>query len=175
MRFLIVFNLSLAAASVFTAELKAVPACVTINSDRALVINGQKVFPIGFTTPPPPDGKTPDGKNGMRVLRPVIEEIGSKSPLYPALVAPDSTVPVKVTGTEGMEFCVREADGNLFILACKREAGTAKVEFSSLPVSVTKAEVMYETPRTVEAKDGKFTDWFAPFEVHVYRFIACSL
>jgi hypothetical protein len=78
MRFLIVFNLSLAAASVFTAELKAAPACVTIN-------------------------------------------------------------------------------------------------FSGLPVSVTKAEVMYETPRTVEAKDGKFTDWFAPFEVHVYRFIACSL
>jgi hypothetical protein len=73
---------------------------VTIDPDQVLVIDSKKVFPIGFTTPPPPDGKTPDGKNGIgeladadkklgwnwtfwkRVLRPVIEEIGSKSPLF---------------------------------------------------------------------------------------------
>jgi hypothetical protein len=29
---------------------------------------------------------------------------------------------------------------------------------------------LYESPRTVEAKDGVLTDWFAPFEVHVYHF-----
>jgi hypothetical protein len=29
---------------------------------------------------------------------------------------------------------------------------------------------MFESPRRVQAKDGSFTDWFAPFEVHVYRF-----
>jgi len=45
-----------------------------------------------------------------------------------------------------------------------------KVEFSGLPASAGKGEVMFESPRTVEAKDGTFTDWFAPFEVHVYRF-----
>jgi hypothetical protein len=44
------------------------------------------------------------------------------------------------------------------------------INFSGLPVSATKAEVMFAAPRTVEAKDGKFTDWFAPLEVHVYRF-----
>ena len=106
----------------------------------------------------------------QRVLRPVIQEIGRKSPLYPALVAPDSTLPIKVTGATGVEFCVRETGGSLFILACKREAGTARVEFSGLPGTAGKAEVMFEAPRTVAAKDGKFTDWFAPFEVHVYRF-----
>ena len=31
-----------------------------------------------------------------RVLRPVIEEIGEKSPLQPALVAPDSKLPIAV-------------------------------------------------------------------------------
>src|SRR5262249_33704141 len=34
---------------------------VTIDRDLALVIDGKKVFPIGFTMPPPPDGKTPEG------------------------------------------------------------------------------------------------------------------
>ena len=104
------------------------------------------------------------------VLRPVIEEIGSKSPLYPALVAPNSILPIKATGPGGMELCVREAGGNLFILACQREGTTTKVEFSGLPVSASKGEVMFESPRTLESRGGKFTDWFGPYEVHVYRF-----
>src|SRR4051812_49276307 len=40
----------------------------TINSDMVLVIDGKKVFPIGFTTPPPPDGQTPEGTNGLGEL-----------------------------------------------------------------------------------------------------------
>ncbi len=105
-----------------------------------------------------------------RVLRPVIEEIGSKSPLYPALVAPNSGRPVKVARAEGIEFCAREVGPELFLLACKRAGGTERAEFSGLPEAAGKGEVMYEAPRMVEARDGKFTDWFAPFEVHVYRF-----
>ena len=46
----------------------AAPSRVTINPDRVLMINGQKVFPIGFTTPPPPDGKTSEGKIGIGEL-----------------------------------------------------------------------------------------------------------
>ena len=45
-----------------------------------------------------------------------------------------------------------------------------KVEFAGLPASAAKGEVIFEDPRSVEAKDGKFADWFAPYEVHVYRF-----
>src|SRR2546426_10498425 len=106
----------------------------------------------------------------QRVLRPVIEEIGSKSALYPALVAPTSKLPIKVSGADGMEFCAREVGGELFLLACKREGETEKVEFSGLPMAASVGEVMFESPRTVKAENGKFTDWFAPFEVHVYRF-----
>jgi len=140
--------------------------------------------------------------NGARGL--VIEEIGSKSPLYAALVAPNSKLPVRVgpvasgagkkdgaaekdelnelnglnklnksDGTnEGgrVEFCVREVGSDLFILACKGEGRTGKVEFSGLPGGAGKGEVLYEEPRTVQAKEGKFTDWFGPYEVHVYRF-----
>lgn len=104
------------------------------------------------------------------VLEPVIEEIGTKSPLYPALTAPDSTCPIKVSGVDGIEFCAREANGELFLLACKRQGETQKVEFSGLPASLESGDVLYEAPRTVEVNHGQFTDWFAPFDVHVYRF-----
>jgi hypothetical protein len=103
-----------------------------------------------------------------RVMRPVVEEIGSKSPLYPALLAPNSTLPVKVAG-DGIEYCVREVGDDVFLLACKKSHTTAKALFSGLPANAKIAEVMFEDPRTVEIKQGRLTDWFAPFEVHVYH------
>jgi hypothetical protein len=104
-----------------------------------------------------------------RVLRLVVEEIGTKSPLYPALLEPDSKLPVTVKGT-GIEFCVREVGNEVFVLACKRDHTTEAVEFSGLPATSGPGEVLFEKPRTIEIKNGRFTDWFAPFEVHVYRF-----
>lgn len=105
-----------------------------------------------------------------RVLRPVMEEIGNKSPLEPALVAGDSKLPVKLSGATDVEFCVRECGPDIYLLACKREGKTVQVKFSDLPAVDGTAEVMFEPPRTVEVSGGKFTDWFAPFEVHVYHF-----
>ena len=105
-----------------------------------------------------------------RVLRPVIAEIGDKSPLYPALIAPNSQIPIKASPNEGVEVLVRETEEAVFVLACKREGKTVKVEFSGLPAVAESAEVMYEPPRSVAVKSGKFTDWFGPFEVHIYRF-----
>lgn len=106
----------------------------------------------------------------QRVLRPVLDEIGPRSPLQPALLAPESPLPITVSGAAGMEFCAREVKGELFLLACKREGETAKVTFHGLPEKAGVGEVLFESPRTVKAAQGKFTDWFAPFEVHVYRF-----
>lgn len=103
-----------------------------------------------------------------RVLRPVIEEIGEKSPLYPALVAPNSTLPVKVSNAD-VEYCVREVGDEVFLLACKKGAGTIQVEFTGLPEKIAGGEVLFEPPRRVQLKQGRLKDWFAPFEVHVYR------
>jgi hypothetical protein len=105
-----------------------------------------------------------------RVLRPVIEEVGEKSPLYPALVAPDSALPIQVDRAGEVEFCAREVGDELFVLACKREGATVQARISGLPAWAAEAEVLYESPRTVSAKDGQIVDWFGPFEVHVYRF-----
>ena len=105
-----------------------------------------------------------------QVLRPVVEEIGAHSPLEPALIAPESKLPIKAPTERGIEFCVREAGRDLYILACQREKSTIEAQFENLPFSTGEGEVMYESPRAVQVKKGKFTDWFAPFEVHVYHF-----
>jgi hypothetical protein len=105
-----------------------------------------------------------------RVLRPVIEEIGDKSQLAEALCAPNSKLAVKASD-DGIELCVREVGRDIFILACCRDPQqTAKITFTGLPNDVVKGEVLYESPRTVAANGGTFTDWFAPYEVHVYKF-----
>src|SRR5438034_8532820 len=41
---------------------------VTINEDKVLLINGKKVFPIGFTMAPPPGAKAPNGRDGLQEL-----------------------------------------------------------------------------------------------------------
>lgn len=105
-----------------------------------------------------------------RVLRPVVEEVGVHSPLEPALVAPESKLPITVSNAPGLEYCVRQAGPDLYILACKREGATSDVEFENLPFSSGEGEVMYESPRKVEVAHGKFSDWFGPFEVHIYHF-----
>ncbi|HZQ46838.1 MAG TPA: hypothetical protein VFC07_07505 [Verrucomicrobiae bacterium] len=105
-----------------------------------------------------------------RVLRPVMEEIGNHSPLVPALVAPESKLPVILRGATDVEYCVREDGADIYLLACKREGATVNVEFSGLPIANGEGEVMYESPRMVKVSGGKFSDWFAPFDVHVYRF-----
>jgi hypothetical protein len=105
-----------------------------------------------------------------RVLKPVVEEVGTHSPLAPALVAPDSKLPIKQNQGGTIEFIVREVGSDIYILACKREGATVQAEFSGLPSVQPDAELMYESPRMVHVKDGNFIDWFGPFEVHVYHF-----
>jgi len=109
------------------------------------------------------------------VLGPVVREIGDHSPLASALVAPDSSAPITITGVTvpDLEFRVREAPPYLYILASKREGATATVTFSGLPAWAAAGEVLYES-RVVTVANGQFTDTFAPFDVHVYRFSQTS-
>lgn len=104
------------------------------------------------------------------VLRRVVEEIGTKSPLYPALLVANSKLPVAVKG-DGIEFCVREVGNDIFVLACNRSHKTEQVTFSGLASVNGTGSVLFEEPRTIAAKNGAFTDWFGPFEVHVYRLV----
>ena len=137
-----------------------------------------------------------------RVMRPLFEEVGTGSPIVPALVAPDSKLKVTVKpetppgrrasnkaeeqdknaapaelvqdetagDASGLEFVVREVGSDVYVLACKREGPTTYVRFSGLPKECNIGNVVFEEPRTVEASDGSFADWFGPFDVHVYKF-----
>lgn len=104
-----------------------------------------------------------------RVLNPVLEEFSPNGPLFPALIASDSPLPVRADN-DRLEFRVRETDRHLYLIAAMREGATAQVAFSGLPRDLSPGSLLFEEPRKVEPKDGSFRDWFGPNEVHVYRF-----
>jgi hypothetical protein len=104
-----------------------------------------------------------------RVLKPVLDEFNPSGPLHAALVVPDSKLPVRAAG-DGVEFCVREAAGHVFVIAARREGDTIQAKFTGLPANLGEGKVLFEDPRKVKAEGGTFTDWFGPNEVHVYRF-----
>jgi hypothetical protein len=111
------------------------------------------------------------------VLKPIVQQLGDKGVLANALVAPASTLPITFSGNTApdIEFCVREVPPYVYILASKREGTTVNVTFSGLPSWAATGEVLFESPRTVTAQNGQFTDQFAPFDVHVYRFAQTSV
>ena len=141
-----------------------------------------------------------------RVMRPLFEEIGPKSPILPALLAPNAQLKLQVAAeapakravankeeeqnpqattpkqfvqdkltadASAIECLVREAGDAIYVLACKKEGPTIRVRFKGLPEQIHgpgAGTVVFEEPRKVDAEHGSFTDWFGPFEVHVYQF-----
>jgi hypothetical protein len=104
-----------------------------------------------------------------RALRPVLDELRPEGPLYPALVAPDSKLPIS-SSVKDVEYVVRESGDFLYILAARRESDTSEIKFSGLPSGIADGTLLYEEPRAVKVTEGSFTDWFGPHEVHLYRF-----
>jgi hypothetical protein len=106
------------------------------------------------------------------VLKPVVRQLGDRGVLTGALTTTNSALPITISGTTSpdLEFCVREVPPYVYILASKREGTNATVTFSGLPSWAATGEVLYESPRTITPQNGQFTDTFAPFDVHVYRF-----
>jgi hypothetical protein len=105
-----------------------------------------------------------------RVQRPLMQEIGDKSPIRGALVAPASKLPVKNKDKE-IEFCVREDGKDLYVIACNTSGSkTLQTEFTGLPPEIESGDIVFEGPRKVKLDEGAFKDWIGPYEVHVYKF-----
>ena len=69
------------------------------------------------------------------------------------------------------ELCAREVGPDLYILAASKEPRkTQQIEFRGLPSSAGEGVVLFEEPRKVTAQNGTLKDWFAPWDVHVYKF-----
>ena len=133
-----------------------------INGARGLLFFGMNVALEGR-----------DGKLGYNwtfwneVMRPLLREIGKGSELHPALLAPDSKLPLTVKGAPDIEYTCREVGPFLYILAAKREGSPASIEFSGEFLE-GEVQVMFEN-RKLQAKDGAFTDRFGRNDVHVYK------
>jgi hypothetical protein len=105
---------------------------------------------------------------GKRAIATKEEEQGATSPAARQFVQDEVS-----RDASAIEFLVREADDDIYVLACKKEGPTIHVRFSGLPPQITgkgTGTVLFEEPRKVDAQQGTFADWFGPFEVHVYRF-----
>src|SRR5947207_518330 len=63
-RLLVAVVLLVTVASIASAGTK-----VTLDEDGVLSIDGKKTFVFSFSLPPPPDGKTPEGKDAFAELR----------------------------------------------------------------------------------------------------------
>ena len=100
------------------------------------------------------------------VLRPLLAELKPGSELYPALIAPDAPRPVKFSGSPRIEVRCKEVGVYLYIFAAAREGPPLDVEFAG--VSDGEVSVVHEG-RTLQARDGRFTDAFREHDVHVYR------
>jgi hypothetical protein len=107
------------------------------------------------------------------VLKDLIREINASSPIAPALVNPGST---KVLGSSDPTTQVisrEDADGDLWVIAARHGAGSEPVTISGLPSTAANGTV-YTESRSVTAAGGSFTDTFARWDVHVYRFDSSS-
>ena len=118
-----------------------------------------------------------------RVLRPVVSELASPA-VQPALVAPNAPSQVTAASSD-VELVTRRTATHLYVIAVRIGGAVSQVTLSGLPGSVTRGEVLAEyvqsplpppqgvgrqVPRTVTVAGGRFTDWFAAHDAHVYRF-----
>ena len=116
-------------------------------------------------------------------LRPLVQELSSDS-LRPALTAP-VIKPTVLASSSDLEVAVRKTASFLYVIAVRRGGGTTRVTLRGLPASVHGGQVLFEYVqdpppppidptrqkfRSIPVTGGAFADWFAPHDVHVYRF-----
>jgi hypothetical protein len=129
-----------------------------------------------------------------QVLRPLVQELSSPE-LHPALIVADDPARVRPKQPRSdIELVVRRNpdSGYLYVIVAKRGGDTTKITLVGLPkkddgTPIRRGEVLFEhvqhppplprlsgsqIPRPVTVTNGGFTDWFAPYDVHVYRFAA---
>ena len=169
-----------------------VPRFPTLQQERFMayqaIVNGARglVFFGGHLTQVAAPADAAAGWNWTfweRVLRPLVNELSSAE-LAPVLTAPNAKPAVKAS-VPGVEVVARETGGALTVIAVRRGGTVSRVTFTGLPKRVSSGRVLFEYVqepppppiqaahqvfRPVDVASGSFTDWFAPHDVHIYRF-----
>ena len=104
------------------------------------------------------------------VLKPLLGEINSLSPLAPALVNPATTQTLPANDATTQAISRQGNSGDLWVIAARRGAGTAHVTIGGLPAAVSTGTV-YTEGRSIAVSNGSFTDDFSQWGVHVYHFV----
>ena len=169
-----------------------VPRFPTLQAERFMayqaIVNGARglVFFGGHLTQVAAPEDAAAGWNWTfwdEVLRPLTEELTSAA-VAPALVAPNAKAAIKAS-TADVELVARDDGKFLYVVAVRRKGTTNVVAFTGLSGNIASGEVLHEYVqkplpppigagkqvfRTVSVANGRFVDWFAPHDVHVYRF-----
>jgi hypothetical protein len=103
------------------------------------------------------------------VLRPLLSELGPRTPLYRALVGPRLLLRLRVSDATTQVDTRSAGRRDLWVIAARHGAGQRVVRISGLPSWAKRARV-YREPRSIVARNGSFTDQFARWDVHVYHF-----
>jgi hypothetical protein len=105
------------------------------------------------------------------VLEDLVREINEASPIAPALVNPGSTKTLGSSDPTTQVMSREGLDGELWVIAARSGEGSQQVTISGLPATLAGGTV-YTEGRSIAAANGSFTDTFAKWDVHVYRFPA---
>ena len=105
------------------------------------------------------------------VLKPLIGELNSMSPLAPALVHTATTQAVTTDDPSTQAISRAGAGQDLWIIAARGGSGSATVRVSGLPAGISSGTVYTERDRSIQVVNGAFTDEFPQWAVHVYRFV----
>ncbi len=104
----------------------------------------------------------------ISVLDPLVRELTGE--LAPALVKPGSTQALTSSDQSTQAISRAGAGDDLWVIAARSGAGPASVTIGGLPANVSSGTV-YTEGRTITITNGSFTDDFAQWGVHVYRFV----
>jgi hypothetical protein len=104
------------------------------------------------------------------VLEGLVLEINADSPIAPALVNPGTTQRLPVNDATTQVIMRHGASSSdLWVIAARHGEGSEPVTISGLPSNIESGTV-YTEGRSIAVQNGSFTDAFAQWDVHVYRF-----
>jgi hypothetical protein len=104
------------------------------------------------------------------VLKPLLGEVNSLSPLAPALVNPATTQTLTASDATTQAISRQGNADDLWVIAARHGTGSARVTIGGLPASVSTGTV-YTEGRSISVSNGSFEDDFAQWGVHVYHFV----
>src|SRR4029453_9643276 len=87
------------------------------------------------------------------VLKPLLGEINSLSPLAPALVNPATTQALTANDATTQAISRQGNSGDLWVIAARRGPGTAPVTIGSLPAAISTGTV-YTEGRSIAVSNG---------------------